>query len=75
MSGETGKMTIPSGKYAVARFSLSGDEFQEAWGWVYGTWLPQSGYQPDDRLCFEIYPEEEKNGKFTVDICVPVKPL
>ena len=75
VSGETGKMTIPSGKYAVARFSLSGDEFQEAWGWVYGTWLPQSGYQPDDRLCFEIYPEEEKNGKFTVDICVPVKPL
>lgn len=75
VSGETGKMTIPSGKYAVARFSISGDEFQEAWSWIYGTWLPQSGYQPDDRLCFELYPEEEKNGKFTVDICVPVKPL
>jgi len=75
VSGETGKMTIASGKYAIARFLLSGSEFQEAWSWVYGTWLPQSGYQPDDRPCFEIYPEEEKNGKFTVDICVPVKPL
>jgi AraC family transcriptional regulator len=75
VSGETGKMTISSGKYAISRFTLSSDEFQEAWAWVYGTWLPQSGYQPDDRPCFEIYPEEEKNGRFTVDICVPVKPL
>jgi AraC family transcriptional regulator len=75
VSGETGKMTIESGKYAVARFKLSGSEFQEAWSWVYGTWLPQSGYQPDDRPCFEMYPEEAKDGKFTVDICIPVKPL
>ena len=75
VSGETGKMTIAPGKYAIARFILSGSEFQEAWSWVYGTWLPQSGYQPDDRPCFEMYPEEEKNGKFTVDICIPVKPL
>jgi len=75
VSGETGKMTIASGKYAMARFILSGSEFQEAWSWVYGTWLPQSGYQPDDRPCFEIYPDGPKDGKFTVDICVPVKPL
>jgi len=75
VSGETGKMTIVSGKYAVARFKLSNSEFQEAWSWVYGTWLPQSGFQPDDRPCFEMYPEEAKDGKFTVDICVPVKPL
>lgn len=75
VSGETGKMTISSGRYAIARFKLSGSEFQEAWSWIYGTWLPQSGYQPDDRPCFEMYPEEPKDGIFTVDICVPVKPL
>lgn len=75
VSGETGKMTIASGKYAVSRFKVTADEFQKAWSWVYGTWLPQSGYQPDDRPCFELYPEEAKGGKFTVDICVPVKPL
>jgi len=68
-------MTIASGKYAISRFKVSADEFTEAWSWVYGTWLPQSGYQPDDRPCFEIYPEEPAGGKFTVDICVPVKPL
>jgi DNA gyrase inhibitor GyrI len=31
-----------------------------------------SGYQPDDKPCFEMYPEEPKDGKFIVDICVPV---
>jgi len=72
---DTGKMVIAGWKYAIARFLLSSDEFQEAWSWVYGTWLTQSGYQPDDSLCFELYPEEAKDGKFTVDICVPVKPL
>lgn len=75
VSGEVGKMTIEPGRYAVSRFRLSGSGFQEAWSWIYGTWLPQSGYQPDDRPCFERYPEEPKDGIFTVDICVPVKPL
>lgn len=75
VSGEIGKMTVAGGKYAIARFTLKEDEFHEAWEWVYGSWLPQSGFQPDDRPCFELYPEENKNGLFTVDICVPVKPL
>jgi len=75
VSGEIGKMTVVGGRYAVSRFVVSEDGFQEAWEWVYGTWLTQSGYQPDDRPCFELFPEEPKDGKFTVDICVPVKPL
>lgn len=75
IDGEIGKLTIPKGKYAITRFTLGSDEFQEAWNWIYGKWLPQSGYEPDDRPCFELYPEEKKkNGKFIVDIYVPVKP-
>jgi AraC family transcriptional regulator len=50
-------------------------EFQEAWDWLYGEWFPASSYQPDEKPCFEMYPEEPKDGKFVVDICVPVKPL
>jgi len=75
VDGEVGKMEIEAGKYMVARFELSGQEFQQAWEWVYGHWLPTSGYQQDDKPCFEMYPEPPKEGKFTVDICVPVKPL
>lgn len=75
VSGEIGKMVLEAAEYVIARFELAEDEFQEAWDWVYGHWFPQSGYQPDDKPCFEMYPEEPKDGKFVVDVCVPVKPM
>jgi AraC family transcriptional regulator len=75
VDGEVGKMELESAKYVVARFELGAQDFQEAWDWVYGQWFPTSGYQPDDKPCFEVYPEEPKDGKFIVDICVPVKPI
>jgi AraC family transcriptional regulator len=75
VNDEIGKMKIEAGSYVIARFELKEDEFTEAWEWVYGQWFPASGYQPDDKPCFEIYPEEPENGRFVVDICVPVKPL
>lgn len=78
--GKIGCMKIPGGKYAMARFNLSASQYSKAWSWVYGSWLPESGYQPDDRPCFELYPAEEnecdnKKTTTTVDICIPVKPL
>lgn len=75
VSEEIGKMEIESNKYVVARFELKEDEFSKAWNWLYGKWFPDSGYQPDDKPCFEIYPEQPKDGIFVVDICVPLKPL
>jgi len=75
VDGEIGKMTIPEGKYALARYELTSEEYGQVWDWVYSQWLPQSGYEPDDRPCFEMYPEEEKDGKMVVDICIPVKSL
>jgi AraC family transcriptional regulator len=71
-------MTLASGRYAQARFELVPDQYQAAWEAVYGEWLPESGYQPDDRLAFERYlndPEDHPEGKHTVEICVPVKAL
>ena len=78
VDSEIGKMKIEGGAYAVAHFEINPDEYMEAWNWVYGVWLPGSGYQPDDRPCFELYgpdPKEHPHGKHIVDICVPVKPL
>ena len=75
VDGEIGRMELEAAKYLIARFEVTASEFQEAWDWVYGQWFPNSGYQPDDKPCFEAYPEEPKDGKFVVDICVPVKPL
>lgn len=78
VDGEVGKMYIAPGKYAMARCEISQSEFQEAWQWVCGEWLPGSGYQPDDAPCFELYQNnfrEHPEQKFILDICVPVKPL
>jgi predicted transcriptional regulator YdeE len=33
VDGEIGKMAIPRERYALARFELAGDEYQEAWNW------------------------------------------
>jgi len=78
VDGEIGRMTVPGGKFAVARFELAGDEFEEAWGALMGGWMPESGYQPDDRLCYEIMhndPKKHPEKKHIIDICVPVKPM
>lgn len=78
VEGEIGKMTIPAGKYAIAHFEIDPDRFQDAWDAVYGGWLPESGYQPADGLCYELCigdPKQHPEGKFVVDICIPVKPL
>jgi AraC family transcriptional regulator len=75
VDGEIGKMELEAAKYVIARFELNAQQFQEAWDWLYGEWFPASGYQPDEKPCFEMYPEEPHNGLFVVDICVPVKPL
>jgi len=76
--GEIGRMVIPGGRYAFARFRIDADQFGECWNAVYGSWLPESGYQPDDGPCFELYLNDPKNdpeGKHEFYICIPVKPL
>jgi AraC family transcriptional regulator len=76
--GEIGSMTIPGGKNAVARFEISADQFGDAWNAVYGEWMGQSGYQPDDRPCYELAlndPRQHPEGKHIIEIYAPVKPL
>ncbi|GMV05095.1 MAG: AraC family transcriptional regulator [Gemmatimonadota bacterium] len=77
VSGELGKLTLEGGLYAQARFELSPHQYGDAWSAVYGGWLPDSGYEPDDRPSFERYlndPGQHPEGKHVVEICVPVKP-
>ena len=51
--------------------------FEPSWNAVC-VWLSSSGYQPADAYPYELYHnnhEEHPEGKFIVDICIPVKPL
>jgi AraC family transcriptional regulator len=78
VDGEIGQMTIPGGQFAVAHFEITADKFGEAWNMIFGGWMPESGYQPDDGLSYELChnnPDEHPEKKHIVDICVPVKPL
>ena len=78
VDGEVGKMTIPGGLFAVAHVEIDPDQYGEAWDKLMGEWFPESGYQPDDRMCYEVYlndPEQHPKGKHIVDICEPVRPL
>jgi AraC family transcriptional regulator len=78
VDGEVGLMNIPGGWFVVGRFEISGDQFGAAWTALLGGWLPGSGYQPDDRMCYELYlneHEQHPQKKFIIDICEPIRPL
>ncbi len=75
---EFGCMELAGGKYAVGRFLLEADRYQNAWNYMVSKWLPESGYMPDDRLCFEYYPPQENEKDSTrrvVEIYIPITPL
>lgn len=75
--GEIGNITIHGGCYAVGKFEINDKEYQDAWNAMFSEWLPQSKFQPDDRLCFELYRSESmgENNKHSVDIYIPIRPL
>jgi AraC family transcriptional regulator len=71
-------MELPAGEYAVYHFEGKDTEIKTAYKNLFGSWLPQSGFQPADSPCYEIYlnePDKDPERKFVFDICLPVKPL
>ncbi|WP_425449769.1 AraC family transcriptional regulator [Dethiothermospora halolimnae] len=75
--GEVGILKVQGGKYAIGHFKLNEDQYEDAWNAMYTKWLPKKGYQPDDRLAFELYLNDTENtlDKHIVDIYIPIKPL
>jgi AraC family transcriptional regulator len=77
VGGEIGKTIVPGGLFAVAHAEIASGEFGQAWDAMVD-WLAGSGYQPDDRICYELYlnePKDHPEGKFILDICEPIRPL
>ena len=77
-TNDVGIMVIPSGKYAVGHFEICQDEYKGAWDFIYGEWLPNSGYKPRDSYPFEVYrndPKQHPKHKHIVDIYVPIEPF
>jgi AraC family transcriptional regulator len=70
---------VAGGRCAIATFEGSAREIQGAWDRVFADWLPRSGYQPDDRPCYELYRgnpmKDTKSGVFRCELYLPVRPL
>ncbi|MBE7150096.1 AraC family transcriptional regulator [Bacillus mycoides] len=77
-TSDIGIMVIPSGKYAIGHFEIFQEEYKGAWDFLYGEWLPNSGYKPRDSYPFEVYrndPRQHPENKHIVDIYVPIEPF
>jgi AraC family transcriptional regulator len=67
-----------SGRYAIFQFEGSLDELTVAWDRAFDSWLPESGYEPDDMPCIERYLSDgldPKTGRFSAELCLPVRLL
>ena len=66
---------IPAANYAVFTYVGSLDGLPSFFGYIYGTWMPGSGYSMDPKLSldFERYPEQIMDmNQAKVEIWVPI---
>jgi AraC family transcriptional regulator len=73
-----GIMDIPALKCAVFHVDCRADQIQSRYRAIYRDWLPDSGMQPADFPCYEVYrftPDPSNNEMFGLDIYIPIKPI
>ncbi len=66
---------VPSGPHAVLAHRGPYDALEDAYGWLFGHWLPESGHEPADAPVYELYlndPRDTPPMKLRVDICLPL---
>lgn len=71
-------MTIPAGRYAIGHFEIFQTEYAAAWDYMFGEWLPRSGFLPRGFPAFEVYlsaPDPDPRKKHLVDIYLPIEAL
>ncbi|WP_110930114.1 AraC family transcriptional regulator [Paenibacillus bouchesdurhonensis] len=68
--------TLSGGLYALYSFYDTIDKFAIAYQVVYGQWLPNSEYEPDNKYCLEFCmnnPSDDPEGKAKIDLYVPIR--
>ncbi|WP_037312090.1 AraC family transcriptional regulator [Ruegeria halocynthiae] len=69
-------LEIPGGKTAVLTYKGPYSGIHAAYHSLYGNWLPESGEEPADQPCYEIYlnnPRETAPEDLLTEICLPLK--
>lgn len=72
----TEELLRPAGSYAKLEYTGPYADMKDAYRWLYGVWLPQSGYEISDRPGFEAYlnsPVDTKPEDLRSDIFLPVE--
>jgi len=73
--GELSVQHLPAGLYAVVRFTGPYHHLHQVYHWLFGTWLPSSGYWPGNAPVMEEYvntPREVPPSDLKTDIYVPL---
>lgn len=73
-----GFIQLAGSKCATVRVSCAIGEIQGIYMYLYREWLIESGFQPADLPPYEIYfstPETNQEGKFDMEIFIPIVPL
>ena len=68
--------SISGGLYGLYQFYDTIDKFAIAYQIVYGQWLPNSDYVPDDKPCLEFSmnnPSNDPERKAKIDLYIPIK--
>ncbi len=76
--GVLGEMKLEGGLYAVGHFTITQEQYGDAWNYMYREWLTCSGYVPKNSYPFEVYRKVPmKPGEYIhqVDIYVPIEPI
>lgn len=74
--GELGVKEVSGGKYAVFMHEGSYMKFQESYNYIFSVWLPDSGEELREDMCFEMYlnsPDDTKTEDLRTEIYVPLK--
>jgi len=69
---------LRGGSYARLSYTGPYADMREAYRWLLGVWLPNSGYEPDDAPIFEAYlndPRDTPQWALRTDIHLPLRGL
>ncbi len=68
-------LLIPAGLYAVFHYKGSPADASDFFRAIFGTWMPQSAYELDDRPHFEILGDKYKNNdpESEEDVYIPIR--
>lgn len=66
-------LVIPSGKYAVFKVNSAPELGQNTWKYIYGTWLPNAGYERREGPDFEVTDVcRSQPGQIEMKIYIPI---